>query len=432
MGKKRKRRYILIPQLEFPGPRYPGRRSVSEIFKEIERQAQAYQDYVVATKNIVMRPDDEHGIVLEFSIGGSVKALPMSAGSYMQLAQWLGIPTTSRLYQRFRWGYSDLTKRKVGQHSTRFWQPWCDLVNAHFRIIGVRKLVRTLKTQDDAWYIRAVLSDRYRIIPNGHLFMAVADKIRKIGAEVWDARLSEDRLYIYCVASGINAQVRKDRTFESDQRWIGDAGDVVNAAITISNSETGHGGCEVSPAIVTKVTGAYVVRQNAVSMRHVGTRHEMDAMLSDRTIKRENRLIFSKITDIVDSTFDPDKFQIFVDRLDEATQDEVEDPVQAAKALQVVYDLSEQRKDNIIGWLMRSGDRSRYGLAVAVAREAHDNQKLGADEAARLEQTAADIVERQTALKLARAYRDKETKKAMKDAETADNAAPVGITALDE
>ena len=423
-----------VPQLEFAGTKYPGRRAVAEIFKEIERQAKSYQDYIVATKNVTMRLDDAHGIVLVFAVGGKDHALPMSTGSYLQLAQWLGIPTTSRFYQRLRFGHADYRKRRAGHFSSRFWQTWCDMVNDHFRILGIRKLIRTLRRKDGAWYIRAVLSDRYKIIPNGHLFMAVADKIKKLDAEVWDARLSEDRLYLYCVAPGISAQIRTDRTFESERRWLGDVGDVVNAALTLSNSETGHGGCEVCPAIVTQVTSSYIVKQNALSMRHIGVRHEMDAMLSDTTIKKENQLVFAKITDIVQATFDPDKFQVFVDKLSDATQDEVEDPAAAASALQVVYDLGEERRDAIISWLVRSGDRSRYGLAMAVAREAHDNQNLGAAEAIKLEQSAAHIIEKQTSLKLARAYRDKETRKAMKVAIQAEveEAQPIGVAALEE
>ena len=302
-------------------------------------------------------------------------------------------------------------------------------MNDHFTELKARKLVRMLKDHDDTWYVRAILSDRYRIIPNDQLFMVAAEKIKALTAEVWDARLSEDAFYLYCVAPGISAQVRTDRTFAGGGRWIGDEGDAVNAAIMVRNSETGQGGCEVCPAIVRKLSGSYFVSQQALSVRHLGKKHVMDRLLSSETIRKGNSLLFDQVRDYIESTFDADKFQDFVDSLNDATQDELEDPAAAAEAVRLVYDLCEERKNAVIGWLMESGDKSRYGLAQAVAREAHDNNKLGADEALHMERASSDLIARQTSLKLAKAYKSKAELKALKAAAAAedqvDEASPV-------
>lgn len=409
----------ILPTLEVPGVKYPGRRRVSEIFTELDRQAKNFKDYVVATESMALEPDDDQGIVLAFTIGQRQFRMPMNRRAWLQLAQWLGIPTNSIFYKRLRWGTSEVAKRTNDRGNDRFWPTWINMVNDHLRIIASKRLIRTLKNQDDEWYVRAFLSNRYRIIPNDQLFMAVAEKVKAIGAEFWDARLSEDTFYIYAVAPGISAQVRTDRPFESDGRWVGDAGDTVNAALMLRNSETGQGGCEVCPAIVTKVTGSYFVRQNALSVRHVGSKHEMDALLSLETIKRKNAIVYAEVRDYCASTFDENSFQKLVDRLNEATQDEMPDAVQAAEAVRCVYDLSDARKNAIVNWLVESGDKSRYGLACAVAREAHDNDNLSADEAVVLEQVSTNLVEEQTALKLSRAFESKAKKKSNRAAEEA-------------
>jgi hypothetical protein len=69
---------------------------------------------------------------------------------------------------------------------------------------------------------------------------------------------------------------------------------------------------------------------------------------------------------------------------------------------------------------MDSGDRSRYGLAHVVAREAHDNAELSADEAVQLERVSSDLIEKQTAVSLAREYKQVAEKKASRSAKAAE------------
>lgn len=420
----------MVATLEYPGVQYPGHMEVADVFKELKRQAGAYKDYVVKNDTIQIVIDASFGMALQFEVAGKEIRLPISKRGYDQIIAWLGLRKDSKLYKRLRWGYDNVQKRN--KPSDRFWQTYANLINDHFRIMAGRKLIRTLKKTDDEWYIRAILSDKYRIIPNDQLFMAAADKIKKVDAEIWNARLSEDAFYMYAVAPGITAQVRTDRTFgEGKMRWAGDAGDVVNAAIMLRNSETGQGGCEVCPAIITGVNGSYFVRQSALSVRHVGSVHSMDALLSAETIKKKNQLVFDQVKDYVASTFDEDKFQAFVDRLNDATQDELGDPVEAAAAVRVVYDLSEAREKSILNWLMDTGDKSRYGLAQAVAREAHANQTLCADDAVQLEQISSNLIEKQTALSLSREYKKVAEKKANKAARSAQRATALATASID-
>jgi len=420
----------MVPTLEYPGVKYPGRMAVSEIFEELQRQAKCYKDYVITNQSIKVVIDQEFGFALHFNVAGRDFRLPISKRGYDQIIAWLGLRKDSKLYKRLRWGHDDERRRK--QVDDRFWPTYANLINDHFRILRGKKLIRTLQRPDGEWYVRAILSDKYRIIPNDQLFMAAATKIKEVEAEIWDARLSEDAFYLYAVAPGITAQVRTDRTFgDGKMRWAGDAGDVVNAAIMLRNSETGQGGCEVCPAIVVKVTGSYLVRQNALSIRHLGKAHDMDALLSAATIRKQSSIVFDQVRDYVESTFTEDTFQAFVDKLQDATQDELADPVAAAEAVRAVYELSEDRKNAIVNWLMATGDKSRYGLAQAVAREAHDNDKLSADEAVKLEQASSNIIEKQTAVSLAREHKRLAEKRASRAARAAEEVTDPVTAAID-
>jgi len=404
----------LNSDLSCPGVSYPGRQKVSEIVAELQRQARCYKDFVLPTKRMQLVTVDD-GVALRFETpqtGKRGNVLPMSRRALLQLWGWLGLPINSRLYKRLTSGYESGS----GKDHSRFWGTLCALTNDHFKIISSNRLVRTLQRPDGEWYIRAILSDKYRIIPNDQLFMAIADKLKSVGAEIWDARLSEDIFYLYAVAPGISAQIRTDRTFKGDERWIGDEGDSVNAAFMTKNSETGQGGCEVCPAVVTSVRRTYSVRQNVLTLRHLGRAHAADEMLSASTIRDMNQIVYKQVRDYCASTFNPDKFQEIIDKLNDATQDELEDPVKAAEAVRIVFDLSEERQDAILKWMNATGDNSRYGLAQAVAREAGENPKLRADEAADLEQVSAKLIEDFTAVKLARTWKTKAESEANKAA----------------
>jgi hypothetical protein len=423
--------------LECPGVKYPGIRAVEEIFTEVRRQADAFQDYVVPAKQIRMAIDPEKGIQLTFNVSKTKQlSLPMTRHVYVQLCNWVGLPVNSKLFKYLRYGRGDYQYSRHGAKrvTDRFWQTWCDLFNAFFEQLKGKKLIRTLKDHDDCWYVRAFLSDQYLVIPNDQLFLAVAEQLKSQKAEPWDARLSENSFYLYAVAPGISAQVRKDRPFADGARWMGDKVDTVNAAVLIRNSETGQGGCEVCPAIVTKVTGSYFVRQNALSRRHVGSRHEMDGLLSAKTIKKRNSLFFEEVRDYVNGIFDEEKFQEFVDRINDATQDEVSDPLMAAKAVRATYELSEAREGSIVKWLTKSGDRSRYGLARALAGEAHDNQLMEPSEAVRLERASVDLIENQTMVRMAgtvKTIAEREAAKAVRKAERAKNSVVAARSDLD-
>jgi hypothetical protein len=128
----------------------------------------------------------------------------------------------------------------------------------------------------------------------------------------------------------------------------------------------------------------------------------MDELLSQDTLKKRNSIVYDEIRDYCQSTFDELKFQSFVDRLQDATQDEI-DAVHAADALQAVYDISESRKADVLNWLMKTGDRSRYGLANAVGAVAKSDKNIDPDESASLEWVGADLINRQTAVKLEKA-----------------------------
>ena len=145
-----------------------------------------------------------------------------------------------------------------------------------------RHLVRVLDGQVDA-----VLSDRYKIIDNTTLLAITLTKLREVGAEVWDLRLTRDDFRLLAVAPHISGQVTTDRTFDPGDgwksRWFGNEGDALNAAITVSNSETGHAGLHVLPAVLRRVCANFCVWGQGIAKVHLGKRQSEDGELFFRS-----------------------------------------------------------------------------------------------------------------------------------------------------
>lgn len=362
----------------YAGCQFPSNRAeIPQIIEEIERQKAQRYDVVINSKRLEFKIVDKQ-LLLGINASGRRELVPVTKQVHRQMAQYMGIRMTDRFYKWLSVGTQNPGSNRVEKlvDPAGNWETWCDLMNDFMHTEAENKLVRCVKNKDGQLYARALLSDRYEVIPNADFFYAIFDAMRAAKAEIWHARLSEDRFFLYAVAPGIAAQVNTERAFDPgdgwQSRWYGKEGDVVNAALCASNSETGEGGVGVSQAILRRVCINYCVWQDVIAKAHIGKRHEADRFLSDDTIKQRNAFFFGQIKDVVAGTFSPEEFQRIVDAMNGATKDTVEDAEEAADALQLVYDVSEERKNKIRNMFLREHDYSRFGLANAVTGCAHE------------------------------------------------------------
>lgn len=275
-----------------------------------------------------------------------------------QLLSKMGIPKT--LYDRLKDdGHGDLNGHLLRELMDRTPTDKCFL----------------LRTMDG--HVRAVLSDRYKLIDNADLFFLAAEVFQGAGAELWDARLWDDGFELHGVAPHISGEVTLDRTFDPgdgwQSRWVGGEGDVHNAAVRVRNSETGHGSCRVDMSILRRVCANLCVWSDGVSVIHAGGKIAEGVIKSDRTKELESEVVWSTIRDAVTTAFDEKRFSEYIERLNAATQVELPcEPRHAVDALAASLDLSVERKDAILAQLLQTGDRTKFGVIQAVTASAHD------------------------------------------------------------
>nr|DAM37327.1 MAG TPA: protein of unknown function (DUF932) [Caudoviricetes sp.] len=349
-------------------------RTLQELAIELDRQQSAKRDLLVDTPALNLALDKDAGrITLDINKGqgsdGIVEIERMSVNeiAHRQIGQHLGIP--ARYYDKMRTDYPELLAANV---------------NGWFEKTPATRMIRTLDGT-----ARAFLSDKYRRIDNYEVAQTVLPIIRDMnGATVESCELTDARMYLKAVNPRITAEVKK--------------GDIVQAGLLITNSETGLGSVSVSPLIYRLVcTNGMIAADNTLRKYHVGRANEAGDnfdIYRNETIEADDRAFMMKIEDTVRAAVDQAKFQQIVNRMREATEARME-----AKAVpQVVeltakeFSLTQDEGNGILGQLIQGGDLSLYGLANAVTR--HSQDVTSYDRATELEATGWRIMTMSPAL----------------------------------
>jgi hypothetical protein len=373
--------------------------AVAEVLVEIERQKKSRRDYIYPAAKLQMDPAGR--IVFAgsqtFQVGdrvytewadaesaadatgapvvplGQSGALPLNRTAERQLADRLDIPL--KYIDRLRGAeHGDLAAHNVSTLLGR---------------TDARFLVRTLDGQ-----VRAVLSDRYRVLDNADVFFAAADMLQAAEADVWNARLWHDGFELFAVSRAITGAVQAQLDQARGQhQWatIDDGGDLHNAAVRISNSETGCGGLSVHFALLRQVCNNTAVVGKALSVIHLGRRNEAEGLVySAETQEAESRAIWLKLRDAIRTAFDRQRFADYLARLNGLTAQPLAAPETAVENVVREFQLPEARKAQILRSLFEGRDLSRFGLVQAVTAQAHD---APAEDASRFEEVGGALVD---------------------------------------
>lgn len=333
--------------------------SISQLAAELERRANSKQDYVVPTNHLSMSSSGN----LHFPTGdGLVGSKPLNDIAHDQVAGRLDIPV--KYYNRMRRESPQLLADNVN-HWFKKGEP-------------ESRMIRTLDGN-----VRAFLSDLYQRIENEEIAATVLPILLETeGVKIESCAVTETRMYIKAVFSRIQGEVSK--------------GDIVQAGISISNSEVGHGMVKIEPLIYRLVClNGMIIPDSRFAARHVGGRIEQSEgvyeMLSNEALEADDRAITLKVRDVVRGSFDEVRFQNHLAQMRDAREDKIEgSPVEAIKVLSKKHSLSEFESGSVLRHLIEGSDISRWGVLNAVTRTAQDVESY--DRATELEQLGGKIL----------------------------------------
>lgn len=322
------------------------------LIEELERQKKNSLDLIVESSSLKAIADKKSGVKLAVPEYGQ---FPLTDWAHGQLADKLGIPR--RYYEKMR----EAGKAELLAENINAWLS-----------VKERRLIRILDGK-----IRAILSDRYRIMDNYDIiFLALDEFKRKETVEIFRIDLTETMLYLKAIDRTLTASIREE--------------DIVYGGIIIRNSEVGASALRVEPFILRRVCLNGLILQHSLKKIHLGrqTLEIGEINWSAETRELEDKALWSKVRDIIRATFNKEIFKGWVTRLRESTWIGIEKPIEAINNIVKHLGLNEEQKTQL---LMHFSEKTKYGLINAITRLARDQQDT--DTQIRLEEFAGKILE---------------------------------------
>lgn len=336
-------------------------KTITELAAELERQSKLKRDFVAPGSALMLDSTRLSGeSVLKV---GDVGAFPVRKIAHEQIASKLNIPT--KYYEKMLEESPALLDTNVNH--------WLRASNAKDKM-----KIRTLDGN-----ARAVLSDRYRTLDNYELAEVALPALTEAGCQIESCEITERRMYLKATTPKLQYEVKK--------------GDVVQAGIVISNSETGHGSLSIEPLLMRLVcTNGLIVNDARMRRHHIGRGNDMFAeaqeFFKDATMLADDKAFWLKVKDTIEHAFTTIAFQQYVEKFGATVNDKVEaGAVEVVEVAQKRLGLAEGEKRLVLTHWLQSNEMNRFGFANAVTRTAQDVDNY--DRATELERLGGEIIE---------------------------------------
>lgn len=323
--------------------------SIQELSAELQRQEQAKVDYLVNTEHLLMeawgdqlvlRLSDESGTDL-------LEPLELLPTAHRQLGDYLNIPR--KYYERMLREDPELLAINVNRWLCR------------------KPELRMLRTMDGK--ARAFLSNRYRCIDHLDIVRVVLPIIGEMPeVEYVSCKLTDDFMYIKLVDPRLTAEVVP--------------GDIVQAGLTISNSETGLGSICIQPLIYRLVctNGMAVSNTTDAGIRRIhkgrvySTGERFLTLPQESLTEEADGDFIGVLQNTVRTTVDQDKLLRIVEQMRESKrlQFSTNNLPALVKLAGTSFKFTEAEGEGVMQHLIADQDFSVYGLANAITRYSQD------------------------------------------------------------
>lgn len=351
------------------------RGSLGELAQRLENIRLTRKDVVANTRQVSLNATPEGEVV--FVVPG-LRTMPLTRYAHTQVAEKVGIP--QKYYDRMAQDAPGLLVTNVNQ--------W-------FQQEPSQRLVRTAEG-----HVRALLSDRYRVIDSEDVAMLVADRAQKHEAQIIECSLSETRMSIKVALPNAREKVG-EMTAELRAKHTGlhqvRAGSVMNLdadymvpGLVVSNSEVGGGAMKVEPIAYRLICWNAAVGEESLTQIHLGGKLGIgEITYREETLRLSDQALAAQIQDVVDGAFNPDSFQKLVQRFKDAKQVEIPKPMETTTAVVKLLGISEERKDALLRHFMLEGP-TVFGLVNGIT--AFAQEEADPDSQLNLERAAGDIL----------------------------------------
>lgn len=313
--------------------------ALKDLDDELKRQRANSKDLVVDTRNLFAGGQREGLQLVVQGLPQRPESFGVTEWAHTQLGEKCGIPMP--YYRKMM----DARRYELLAENVNAWIPSKE-----------RRLLRILDGK-----VRAILSDKYRRMDNYDLVYAALDLFEKHGVEVHRCDLTERHMYVKVV------KLHEMREIKENDRVV--------PGIILSNSEVGDGGLKIEPFMLRLLCTNGMIGDSVIRRIHLGERLGVGEYFSEETQKLEDAALWSKVKDIIDATFDPVIFQEWVDQVKQGTEVQVPSPTKAVTNVAAQFNISEERKNQLLDYFTTKEAPTQWGLANAVTRLAKDYEQ---------------------------------------------------------
>jgi hypothetical protein len=242
---------------------------------------------------------------------------------HSQIAERFGIPT--RYYHKMESESPELLTRNVNT--------WINKAEKDFFIRGLDV------------YVRALLSDRYKVMDHLDILYCSLNELQAHDAEIEDCYLSDTE---------VNVKVKSNRLRD----FVRHKDDLLIGGFLLTNSETGHKALRLEPRLFrVQCSNGMVIEEFKTRQVHLGNGDDGFDEMVYLSIRKSISELFGRFGNIIQT-------------LRETTEIKINNPQRVINNVVEHYRLSETQKENILMAFGAESEYDKYGIANAVTRAA--------------------------------------------------------------
>jgi hypothetical protein len=344
-----------------------GKSSLADLAASVDQIAKTKHDVVTDSRDleIVQTGESRFGLM-----GRGEELGTMTPHAHGQMSANLQIP--KKYYDRMQEEQPELLRMNV---------------NRWLQASEKRRMIRTYRAEEIHSTVRAIMSDRYQRIDNFDVLMHLLPVLKEAGDEygldLKSCEVTDSKLYVKLTSPRLRGEVK--------------TGDIVEAGVSIQNSEIGLGSYVLSPFLYRLwCDNGCGTDEGKFSRRHVGAQtqmgEQMQTYMTDETNKATDQAVMLQSRDVLKGILSEEVFSSTLDRMRSAASGEpVKAPIKAMEVLSQSIGLTVEENQACLMNLMEDGDYSKWGVCNAVTKIANTTENY--DRASELEMLGGKVID---------------------------------------
>lgn len=241
-------------------------------------------------------------------------------------------------------------------------------------------------------FLRALLSDRFKVIDNYDVLFAALEAVKDSGVnlKIETCDISDTRMYVRFIAPDVRMESKKLIQNYRPNGLPNNGNFAISAGFVLSNSELGFGKFSIAArAIIDACKNGMIFEEDGFGKVHIGARmDEGNIEWSSKTKELNRELILSQTKDAIKKFISPEYLGQKIRKIEDMNV-QLQHPIEAVTNVTKELQLDADKHKSILDFFIKSGDSTSFGLSQSLTYYAHET--ADADEQYDLEAAAINV-----------------------------------------